>query len=293
MTAKRLALGTVQFGLAYGITNSEGQVPPLEVRAILAAAARSGLDTLDTAAAYGESERVLGAEPLSAGFRVVTKLPPAGTDTIGQEVIARLDAAIVRSMRHLGRDRLDALLLHKPADLFLPGGGRILALLREKQAAGLVGRIGVSVYDPPELERILGLFTPELVQLPANVLDQRFHRSGLVAALKGAGCEIHARSAFLQGSLLVERPPAPLLAARPAFERVHEHFARYSLTQLQGCLAYGLSVEGFDRLVIGVTREAELEEILSAVASLPRDLPDFSPLAIADEDILNPAKWKK
>lgn len=284
MTAKRLALGTVQFGLPYGITNGQGQVPATEVRAILAAAAEAGIDTLDTASAYGESEKVLGAEPLSAGFRIVTKLPSAG----GAE-------AIDNSLRHLGRTRLDGLLLHHPADLFAPDGERVLDLLREKQAAGTIGKIGVSVYDPPELERILDLFTPELVQLPANLLDQRFQRSGLVAALKELGCEIHARSMFLQGSLLAPpgRLPAPLLAAEPAFRRVHDLASRFSLTQLQFCLAYGLSVEGFDRLVIGVTSVAELREILSAVASLPESLPDFSPLAIADEEILNPAKWKK
>jgi glutamate-1-semialdehyde aminotransferase len=100
---------------------------------------------------------------------------------------------------------------------------------------------------------------------------------------------------FLQGSLLTspDRLPAPLLAVQPAFQRVRDHLTRFSLTQLQGCLAYGLSVEGFDRLVIGVTNSAELRDILAAVASLPEDPPDFSSLAIADEEILNPAKWKK
>lgn len=288
MTAKRLALGTVQFGMAYGITNSQGQVPPAEIHAILATAADAGIDTLDTASAYGDSERMLGEEPLGARFRIITKLPP------GTTAANSLDA-IAGSLRQLGRRRLDGLLLHRPADLFLPGGERVLSVLREKQEEGMVGKIGVSVYDQPELERVLGLFVPDLVQLPANVLDQRFQRSGLVAALRRAGCEIHARSAFLQGSLLapLARLPAPLLPARAAFERVREYFGRFSLTQLQGCLAYGLSVEGFDRLVIGVTSEAELREILAAINSLPPELPDFSPLAIADEDILNPAKWKK
>lgn len=284
MTAKRLALGTVQFGLAYGITNRQGQVPAAEIRAILAVCREAGIDTLDTASAYGDSEQILGDEPLSREFRIITKLPPEG----GEEAIAA-------SLRHLKRDSLDALLLHRPADLFAPGGERLLDLLRERQAQGLIGKIGVSVYDPPELERIIELFVPELVQLPANLLDQRFQRSGLLAALKNTGCEIHARSMFLQGSLLapIERLPAPLAPARMAFERVRDHLRRVSLTQLQGCLAYGLSVEGFDRLVIGVTSEAELREILAAAASLPGDLPDFSSLAIADEEILNPAKWKK
>ena len=70
----KIALGSVQFGIPYGVTNRGGMTSRQEVREILTVAARSGVDTIDTAITYGESERVLGAEGCSR-FRIVTKLP--------------------------------------------------------------------------------------------------------------------------------------------------------------------------------------------------------------------------
>src|SRR5690606_8086920 len=117
--ASRIALGTVQFGLDYGVANTRGRVTPDEVARILALAADAGVRTLDTAVAYGDSERVLGQFPL-AGFDVVSKLP--AHDEPFRDIAGWVSREVEGSLRRLGIEQLDALLLHRPAQLLADTG---------------------------------------------------------------------------------------------------------------------------------------------------------------------------
>ncbi len=295
MAGARLGLGTVQFGLAYGITNQRGQVAVDDVGRILRAAAVAGWRLLDTAAAYGDSEAVLGGQgEAAAPFRIVTKTIQLKATQIGPAEAETVRAGLERSLRLLRRCPLDGVLVHDSADILNPGGERVLDILREAQVRGQVGRIGVSVYDPEELARVLDRFTPDLVQLPFNLFDQRFATTGLLARLKALGCEIHARSLFLQGTLLVEPQalPARLAYARPAFTALADFLAAHGLDRLTACLGCGLARPELDALIMGVTGVDELGAIIAAAATLPAALPDFSRLAVTEETILHPGKWR-
>lgn len=295
MNSARIGLGTVQFGLAYGVTNSRGQVSLDKARAILAVATKGGVEILDTAAVYGESEAVLGVlVEEAAAFRVVSKTIPQNAERFGDVEADAVKAGLERSLERLQRPQLDAFLVHHSTDLLCPGGDRLVRLLEDARAEGLVRRIGVSVYSPAELAEVLKRFTPQLVQLPFNLFDQRFATSGMLARLKEFGCEIHARSLFLQGTLLAapEALPAGLSHARHAFDAVKRFVMEQRLERIAACLGCGLAQPELDCLVLGVTDPAELADILSTVAHLPACLPDFSALSIEDETILNPAKWR-
>ena len=291
---RKLGLGTAQFGLAYGITNARGQVPAAEVEAIVAAAVAAGIDLFDTATAYGESESVLGPALASqGGLHIVSKLPPLAVDRIGAAEIDRYRAAVQRSLALLQRPSIYGLLLHRPDDLRKPGAERLVALLEELKRAGTVAKIGVSAYDRAQIELAVDRLPLDAVQVPVNLLDQRLLQDGTLDRLKVRNIEVHARSAFLQGALLAEssRLPGHFAPHLDRLRAVGGAAERAGLSRLALCLRFVLAQPPIDRVIVGVTGMAELQQVLAAatdVAPLPQGL---AALASGDPHLVNPALW--
>jgi len=293
---KRCALGTVQFGLAYGIANRSGQPDLSDMAGILYRAAELGVDTLDTAAAYGDAEQRLGSLPadLRRHFRIITKASIGTGDALGPEHAEKLRASVLRSQDRLGVGPLAALLIHDSAALHRPGAEHIAAALLQLRADGVVRRIGLSVYTQADIERGLSLFPPDLIQAPANLLDQRLFQSGMIAALETRGIEIHLRSLFLQGLLLMapdDIPPHLHNRAGPVVKRLHQIAANLSTTPLALCLAFGLHHLQGGRLVLGVLSLDELDQIAAAMVDAARLQPDWAQFAQEDLILLDPSRW--
>lgn len=286
----KLALGTAQFGLNYGVANQHGQITKDEGARILAIAAQHGIDTLDTAIAYGDSERALGQIGV-AGWRIVSKLPavPAGCSDVG----AWVDVQIHGSLERLGVDRLHALMLHRPEQLFAPEGPQLLAALRQLKERRLVAKIGVSVYSSEELARLFDLAHFDIVQAPMSILDRRLITSGWVERLKRLGIELHTRSAFLQGLLLMapEERPAKLRRFDTVWNTWDEWLHAHQVTPLQACLRYALSIDGVDRVLVGVDSAAQLNEILETGDQAFSAMPAWP--EVIDPMLLNPAYWSQ
>jgi aryl-alcohol dehydrogenase-like predicted oxidoreductase len=289
MKASSLALGTVQFGLDYGIANVAGQVSSDEVRRILFLAQKSGIDALDTAIAYGTSEEVLGKAGVD-GFRIVTKLPTLSAD---QSNIARwVRDQIEASLRRLGQKKLYGLLLHQSQDLSGSKGAQLIQALADLKNDGVVQKIGVSIYSPDELEVICNKIKIDLVQAPLNVVDRRLESSGWLDRLKDDGVEVHTRSAFLQGLLLMERIKIPQKFSRwsSLWDQWHEHLKKSGTSALAASLAYPISLKRVDRVVVGVDSAAQLGEILLA-AQNQANVFDTSFMRSTDLDLINPFNW--
>lgn len=282
-----LVLGTVQFGLDYGISNARGKVSGAAASEILAAAGAAGIDRIDTAAAYGDSEAVL-AGMLGAGspIRVVTKAPKV--------INGDIKAALVRARRSadlFGSQRLDAILLHSASDLLDHGDALWLELKRLK-AEGLVDRIGFSAYahdDPLALAR---RYAPDLVQVAASVFDQRLVSSGQIAGMASIGVDVHIRSVFLQGLAFMspEDLPSGLSAARAPLERWRSAVATSGVSPGRAALDFALDIEGTARLVVGVTSPAELVEIVGHTLEPPLAL-DYAAFSVTDPAIVDPWRW--
>ncbi len=293
----RLALGTVQFGLPYGITHAGGRVPEDEVGAILADARAAGIDLLDTAAAYGDSEAVLGRRPEARSFAVITKTLPLRCAAVGPAEIDAVARAFDASLARLGRDHVEGLLVHDAGDLLVPGGAALWAMLEARRAAGQVRRLGVSVYDRAELDAVSARFPLALVQLPLNALDQRLDRDGSLARLAANGIAVHARSAFLQGLLLgspvgdpTAVPPGPPAAA-PFLRRWHAAVAAAGTTAVAAALAYVATRPGVERVVIGVHARAHLAAAVTAFVARP--VLDWAALACDDPAVVDPRRWER
>lgn len=286
----RLALGTVQFGLPYGIANQAGQVPEAEVKAMLQLAAANGVDTLDTAIAYGESETRLG-EVGTQGFKLVTKLPavPDGCGDINQWVEEQMAASLSR----LCVTSVHGLLLHRPGQLLGPQGSKIYQALQGLKISGRVDNIGVSIYAPSELDGVTQLFRLDLVQAPFNLVDRRLLTTGWLQRLKAQGIEVHIRSAFLQGLLLLPQVAIPTRFARwnGLWHRWHQWLAAHDASAVEACLAYPLSMPEIDRVVVGADSAIQLAQIVDAANRPPPvDLPD---LWCQDDDLINPPNWQR
>ncbi|EKS36380.1 aldo/keto reductase [Afipia broomeae] len=293
--ARRLILGTAQFGMSYGVTNRHGQVSARDVREILSYARDAGILLVDTAAGYGASEASLGeCLPDFPEIGVVTKTAVIANPTIGVDEMRKIEDGVLHSVETLRRPRLDGLLVHTGSDLLKPGGETLAEYLVSLKSDGRVGRVGVSVYDASEIDRILEVFQPDIVQVPLNIFDQRLIRSGHIRALQSAGIEVHARSAFLQGILLAE--PAGLPTYFQGFDRI---FAKYfgflhdtRLTPLAACMGFMMQQSGADRVIIGVTTRSELAGILAALPP-GMTLPSMDMLACDVKQLIDPRGWPK
>jgi len=284
--ARRIAIGTAQFGMKYGINNRRGAVPATEVDAILERGCREGVDTIDTAHAYGHSENVIGAAlaAFHGRFRVITKL--------GAGMPAR--DSLRESLTRLRTSKVEGVLVHDYAS-FVRDPGLLDELIAAREA-GIARKIGFSLYYPAELSRLLDEDIDfDLVQCPFSVFDRRFEP--LFPWLKRRGVEIHVRSVFLQG--LVFTPPRRL---SPHFEglrrnmvSLYEVAAESGLCIASVCLGFALSKEDIDRVVIGVDGSADFEENLSAVAERNLLVPfmgTLQSLSCDDERIVLPFNWK-
>lgn len=289
----RLALGTVQFGLKYGIANTHGRVSEDQVRAILDAARMAGIDTLDTAIAYGDAEEVLGQIGVG-GFRIISKIPalcePLGS--VDDWVMAQVEA----SLKRLRIQRLSGLMLHAPDDLLGPHGSGLLRGLQRARNEGLAERIGLSVYTPDQLVALFHLLPLEILQIPLNVFDRRFVDTGWLDQLVANGVEVHARSIFLQGLLLMPRhlvPPkfAPFRSQIDGWYSWLAGNSAFRGSAVHAALAHVASYSGVARLVVGVDDLAQFEEIVDAVRSAPMRAPES--LAFSCSTLINPAQWNK
>lgn len=286
----RIALGTVQFGLPYGVANKAGQVSRDEAALIVSEARAAGVDTIDTAVVYGESEQVLGEIGVGQ-WRVISKLPPVPEDhTVGIE--AWVMESVHASLRRLGIPRLHGLLVHQPLQLLGPCGDAIYRAMTELKKRGQVEKMGVSVYGPGELDALCARFEFDIVQAPFSIVDRRLARSGWLRRLRASRTEIHTRSAFLQGLLLMDdscRPPE-FGKWQPLWRQWHHWLVDKTLTPLQACLGFVLSQPEIDRVVVGVDGAVQLREILASVDKPVPPPPDC--LMSEDPDLINPSLWK-
>ena len=273
----KIGLGTVQFGLSYGISNTRGQTSPQEVKKILQIAKKLKIDLLDSASGYGNAEEVLGQNNLK-DFNLVSKfLPPA----VGLGLKEQLE----QSLYQLNVAKLYAYLAHRPLDLLSsPGQWKELQYYKEQ---GFIDKIGFSLNEPQELKKLLEAgMKPDLVQVPYNFFDRRFENA--IKDLKNRGCEVHTRSTFLQGLFFMDP------------DKLDEHFAEVKplLKKMKGkdeslpgkLLKFVVDRPFIDKVITGVENSLQLEQNISEFETAS-PLPELK-LKISNK-ILIPSKWPK
>ena len=273
----KLVLGTVQFGLQYGV-NSAGRPSEEAIKSILTEASKGGITTLDTSSAYGNSEEILGeCITPEEHFKIVSKYPK-GTTPVGEMFNS--------SLKRLKVDKLYGYLLHH-FEVYKnnPKVWNEFVALKE---SGKVHKIGFSLYSPEELQFILDNKSPfDLIQVPFNIFDKKF--LPLMKEVHDKGVEIHVRSTFLQGLFFKDRDALPekLKPMKKYLLQLDEFSKRSGLSISEIALNYNLQNPYIDGVLIGVDNVEQLKTNLASIKDTPIDIE----IEVKEQELLNPVNW--
>jgi aryl-alcohol dehydrogenase-like predicted oxidoreductase len=284
----KLAIGTAQFGLDYGVANTKGKVSLAEASEIIDLADHLGIRTIDTASAYGNSEDVVGSVS-SRNHEIITKLSSVPEQC--DDVFNWATAQLFSSISNLKREKIHGILLHRPDQLNYGYGDELYRALHEFKSQGYVSKIGISVYDPRQLDDLWGRYKFDIIQAPLNIIDRRILDSGWAERLKKSGAEVHTRSVFLQGLLLLPKKKRSSKFSRWAdiFDEWDRWLDMSGLSAYEACLRFAINQDQVDRVVVGVDSVKQLLELASASAHPLETLPEFTKLK--DTRLINPASW--
>ena len=284
----KIALGTVQFGLDYGIANNQGKVNTNIVKNILMYAQLAGIDTLDTASVYGNSEEQLGEIGVK-DWRIITKL--SNVPNLCDDISLWVRGQVFKSIQRLKVRSIAGLLLHDTGQLTGPHGQQIWSALKTLKDEGVIEKIGFSIYHPNELEILWESYRPDIVQAPYNIFDRRLEQSGWLQIMSDSRVEIHIRSVFLQGLLLMDEDSRPIKFNRwsYSFSLLEKWIKENNTTALQACLSLPLNDDRINRIVIGVDNTQQLKSIL-VESDINAPVPPLS-LCLDDVDLINPSHW--
>jgi aryl-alcohol dehydrogenase-like predicted oxidoreductase len=287
---ERLILGTANFAGGYGLGNPYKQFPHENVNEILNTASLLGVNRLDTAMAYGDAESAIGRCD-SGRFQIITKVSKVDAEPgcFG----SNLDSMVSKSLMHLGTHQIYGLLLHLPSQLFCSEGGEIYDGLLQLKSRRKVEKIGCSVYEIQELEQIINTYDVDIVQLPYNILDQRFEESGWIDELSSRGIEIHIRSVFLQGLLLMSphKQPSWLSGHDQALIEWNDYLQEIQGDPVEVCLKHVLKNKAISGIVVGVDSAEQIARLVKICDGKDTQV-TFKPSEV-DKFLVDPRLWKK
>ena len=260
MTMKKIVIGTANFGMDYGIRKNQKKLIDSDILEIINTAKKIGIDTIDTAISYGNSLNRLGGFGVE-NFKIITKFPKIPDDKKNQTTW--FNEQIEGTLKKLGINNLEAVLLHYPKDIIENNNSELIHFLLNLKNEGVIKKIGVSIYEKNELEEILKIFKPEIIQCPINLFDNRLLEKNYLEKISKKGIEIHVRSIFLQGLLLFKREEMPkeFLKYYYIWEEWYNWLKIMKLNPLEACIRYTNSLKSVDKIVVGINSAQHLKQI--------------------------------
>ena len=290
MAYDRLILGTAQWGSCYGVSNTEGITPDGEIKNILKKALTSGISLLDTAPDYGEAESKIG-DNNAQDFKVISKISNLSKYPTSKDKIDALRSSFQRSASNLNRKWLHGLLFHNAADITNDTQGLVLREVNKLKNNGSVKKIGVSVYTGEQIDSVLDMFLPDIVQLPFNILDQRLLHSGHLKKLNDLGVEVHARSIFLQGlfHIPIEKLPKFFKPIEHLLIDVHLAAINQKMSINQASITFVRDQPFVSKILVGIESLLHLNDALSDFILYPGF--KYESHGSNDEVFLDTRKW--
>ncbi|CDB90426.1 oxidoreductase [Clostridium sp. CAG:253] len=296
----KLCLGTVQFGMKYGINNQIYRQPTKEeVYDMLDYAIENGINVIDTARAYGNAEEILGQyferrKGVSEKVNVISKMPPNSLD-INENVEEKIVNECKESLHRMHLNKLKGYLLHTPQYIYNKQVLSGLQKLKEKQ---LVENIGVSIYDLKEGIAAIETGIIDYIQLPYSILDQRGSKSGFFEKAKNADINIFVRSVFLQGLFMMDEKNIPehLKDVIPYIRIFEDTRKKYALSKVEAIISFIKEEKEIDYLVFGVEKKGQLVEDIRVFERSYNNTEDFvkeikEKIDDVDKSIIFPSLW--
>lgn len=274
----KMTLGTVQLGLDYGIANNEGKPDEEKAFSIIDSALATGVNCLDTAADYGDSEKVIGkylavCNKRRSELSIVTKFKLGKISSSDVEIV--MMRSVEKSLINLNTDYLDILLMHDAKE-FSTFGNKITKIYEKLLSEGTVKLAGASCYEYKDIELMVNGDMYKAFQIPVNVLDMRITHGDGASRLKNK--LVFARSVFLQGLFFLN--PANLKGNLREIGKyliaINEIAQKMNITVAQLAVTYAMSLHYVDSLVIGVDNPVQVMENAKLVhsESFPQDVLD-------------------
>ena len=286
----KLAIGTAQFGLDYGVNNGK-KIAFKEVEKILSTALNNDIITLDTAYNYGECHKILGQAGV-INNKIITKLPEIklSKDIKTEKFIYN---AVLESLKDLKLNKINGLLLHNPSQLNSNIGKEIYNTLCKLKSESLIDKIGISIYNPNELEEYVSKYNFDIIQSPLNIIDQRLINSGWLKKLKEMNIEVHVRSIFLQGLLLISKGNRPFKFSKwnKFWNEWDSQMVKVNNSALEVCLQFIYSIKEIDNILIGIDSYDQFLEIINIKYNSKFKFPELSEIENS-ENLINPSLWK-
>ena len=272
--------------MPYGIANYKGKVSKVEVETILNFAYKAGINTIDTATGYGNSENIIGhhlKKHVTQKWFIITKVSGSKDKLYDQlsQSIDKLGATPSGVLAHSIDDYLGTIFCDKPDKI---------------KKKFLIEKIGVSIYEEEHIDRVLAANTPDIIQCPLNILDTRLYRNGILDKMKANGLEIHVRSVFLQGMFYL---PDKILQQSfrdvlPTIRKLRTIAQNADLTLAELSLMWVCSLEQVDKVIIGVDN---VEQLMDHIKTLNKNIntaifEEALSIKYENENILNPSLWE-
>lgn len=284
----KLALGSAQFGLNYGVTNREGVINELEGRKIIEFAFENGISSIDTAIDYGKAEVKLGEIGVS-NWDITTKLPELPIN-LNYDYVQEM---VEKSLERLKINRLNEILLHRPDQLYSYQGEIIYEILNKLKDRGLVNKIGISIYDTENTLKYFHRYHFDVIQIPFNLFDNRLFENNLNTKLISMNVEIQVRSIFLQGLLLqsLEEMPSKFLKWNYLWQEYNNWLQEINMTRIEACMNYVAGFSEIKKVIVGVDSFLHLKEILGIDYSKKIVKPLPNQFNRVEQDLINPVNW--
>lgn len=291
----KVALGTVQFGLDYGFSKKKSQY---EVDSILDCASRNGINFIDTAREYGDSERKIGdyISRHSDEFIIATKLKKfteseANRALLREKILSSLD----ESLRDLKLQNLDVLQLHQTDD-YLINKEVLWSTIYDLKKEGALGAFGVSVYDTKETLKLVERYgdTIDFFQVPYNIFDRRFEE--LKVFLDKYSISLVSRSTFLKGVIpcKISELPTELEELKQYKTRLHKEAQKLNMSTSELAMLYVYCSKYISSILLGVNSSSELEnniEVIKKYECAVLENIDFSKVLVENSMLIDPRKW--
>jgi len=298
----RMGIGTVQFGMNYGVNNSGGQTSMADIATVFEKCRERGITFVDTSRCYGSSEEriaaTLGTLNARKDFFIETKLDlPGDWETLDErELLAQAGRSLEQSLRTLRVDSIPLYLLHTERYLKFPC---IWEFMLRQIENGKVQKVGISLeVGPANAEVCFGLPQMSALQIPFNALDSRWDAAGFFARAMERGLLVVGRSTYLQGLLLMSPDSLPenLKYAAVFVRRLDDIATEAGMDRKTLCLRYALSRTEIGASILGLDTAAQFDENYDIYCQGPLDdaLLDRVSGAFSDvpEHCVNPSLWK-
>jgi len=284
----KIALGTANFGQKYGLA---GKIikSDKKIKKIIQFANNSKIKLIDTSNNYGSSETLLGNNNLK-NFKIITKLKISNDEKKSNNLENIVFNKVEESLLKLNIKKLYAILLHESNDLKSNKRHKLIKVLKKLKKRNLVSKIGISIYNPKELNFIWPFWKPDIVQCPFNILDRRIYESGWLKKLKKNKTEIHVRSIFLQGLLLQNEKSMPrkFKKWKNIFKKWNNYCKKENISKIQGCINF---IKSFKKISFAIIGFEDIKQVKNIISYFENDRKSYTTIACNDIRLIDPRLW--